>query len=152
VRAQVSISEPSWEVVRVMAPLIFVSLANVLSGLSGTKKINLPMFTVLRRFSILLTLLLERFMLNVHASERVQLSVFLMIFGAFIAAIYDLAFNLEGYLVIFLNNIFTALTGVITKRTVNNASVTRMSVLFHSSWVRYGPRTHMGTYIQGAHK
>ena len=37
--------------------------------------------------------------------------------GAFVAALGDLSFNALGYIVIFFNDLFTALNGVILKRT-----------------------------------
>lgn len=43
---KVQVTPLSWVVLRVMAPLILISLVNVLSGLGGTQKLNLPMFTV----------------------------------------------------------------------------------------------------------
>lgn len=43
---KVQVTPLSWEVLRVMTPLILISLVNVLSGLGGTQKLNLPMFTV----------------------------------------------------------------------------------------------------------
>ncbi|KAE9546602.1 hypothetical protein FO519_010186 [Halicephalobus sp. NKZ332] len=65
-------------------PLFFV--VNLVSGLGGTQKISLPMFTVLTRLSIFLTMVLEFFILGVNPSLPVKISVFLMIFGAFVAA------------------------------------------------------------------
>ena len=53
---KVQITELNVDVLRIMSPLVLISLANVISGLGGTQKINLPMFTVLRRFSIFLTM------------------------------------------------------------------------------------------------
>ena len=56
-------------------------------------------------------------MLNSEPSKTVQLSVGLMLGGAAVAALGDLSFNLIGYIVIFFNDLFTALNGVILKRT-----------------------------------
>ena len=49
----------------------------------------------------------------------IQISVFLMIFGALVAAFNDLAFNLPGYTYILLNDVFTAGNGVVTKKKLN---------------------------------
>ncbi|KAI6242153.1 TPT domain-containing protein [Aphelenchoides fujianensis] len=89
-------------------PLPIFYLLNLISGLGGTQKLNLPMFTVLRRISILLTMVFEFFLLKMQFPFAIKVSVFLMIFGSFIAAIYDLTFDAYGYTLIMINNICTA--------------------------------------------
>lgn len=132
---KVQVTPLSWEVLRVIAPLIAISLVNVLAGLGGTQRLNLPMFTVLRRFSILLTMLFEAYAFRTSPSRAVRWSVFLMIFGALVAALSDLAFDLEGYAMIAVSNVFTALNGVVMKRTlVACPAINKMGVLFHNSW------------------
>ncbi|KAM4802778.1 nucleotide sugar transporter SLC35D2 isoform X2 [Urocitellus parryii] len=100
-------------------PLPLLYVGNHLSGLSGTSKLSLPMFTVLRKFTIPLTLLLETVVLGKQYSLGIVASVFAIILGAFIAAGSDLAFNLEGYAIVFLNDIFTAANGVYTKQKMD---------------------------------
>eukprot|EP00126_Sphaerothecum_destruens_P009062 Sdes_comp20421_c0_seq1m14481 len=107
---------PSTKVLRAIFPLPLIFMANTLSGLGGTQSLNIPMFTVLRRFSILFTMIAEGVILGNVASRPVQFSIGLMIFGAAVAASNDLSFDFMGYLLIFVNNIFTALNGVVLKK------------------------------------
>uniref|UniRef100_A0AC34GQM0 Sugar phosphate transporter domain-containing protein n=1 Tax=Panagrolaimus sp. ES5 TaxID=591445 RepID=A0AC34GQM0_9BILA len=112
-------------------PLFFV--LNLVSGLGGTQKINLPMFTVLRRFSILLTMIFEYFILRVQPPFAVKVSVFLMIFGSFVAAIYDLSFDGYGYTLIMINNVFTAANGVFVKKTLQAKELGKWGLLYYNS-------------------
>ncbi len=131
---RVHITPFSPEVLRVMAPLASIGLANVVCGLGGTQKISLPMFTVLRRFTIPMTMGLEWVLLGVVASAQVQLSVFLMVLGAFVAALSDLSFDAVGYTLILFNNVFTSLNGVVMKRTLTaSPSLSKFAVLYYNS-------------------
>jgi len=132
-RGRVDIPELSSNVLRCLWPLALVGSLNVLCGLGGTQKISLPMFTVLRRFSIPMTMGLEWLLLGVAASRSVQFSVFLMVFGAVLAGLADMSFDPVGYLFIFGNNIFTALNGVIMKRTLTSSNISKMAVLYYNS-------------------
>lgn len=106
-----------------MFPLPLLYLLNLLSGLGGTKLISLPMFTLLRRFSILLTMLAEKYLLGVQPEVVVQVSVAMMLGGALVAAADDLAFNFNGYFFILLNDIFTAAQGVYLKKRLSDSRV-----------------------------
>lgn len=75
----------------------------------------------------------EAYVFGTKPSKEVKFSVFLMIFGAFVAAISDLAFDLEGYVMIFISDIFTALNGVVMRKTLVNSQVNKMGVLFYNS-------------------
>lgn len=65
-------------------PLFY--LGNLVLGLSGTQKISLPMFTVLRRFGILMTVVAEYYVLNISQTRIVMATVWAMIAGAIIAS------------------------------------------------------------------
>ena len=60
------------------------------------------MFTVLRRFSILMTMILEFYILGTRPKRLIVLAVFVMIFGAIVAAANDLGNPVKDLFV--LNN------------------------------------------------
>lgn len=119
--------------IKSILPLSTCYLLNILTGLSATQNLSLPMMVLLRRASILMTMLLEKWMLNSQPSKTVQLSVGLMLGGALVAALGDLSFNLTGYIVIFFNDLFTALNGVILKKTSEEYKKSKMTVLYLNS-------------------
>lgn len=121
--------------IKSILPLSACYLLNILTGLSATQNLSLPMMVLLRRASILMTMVLEKAMLNIQPSNTVQLSVGLMLGGALVAALGDLSFNALGYIVIFFNDLFTALNGVLLKRTSEGykKSSSSMTVLYLNS-------------------
>lgn len=56
-------------------PLPFFHFGNMASGLGGTQALSLPMFTAIRRFAILITMILEYKILKIKPSVAVQVSV-----------------------------------------------------------------------------
>lgn len=84
----------TWNGVKSILPLSTCYLLNILTGLSATQNLSLPMMVLLRRASILMTMLLEKWMLNSNPSKTVQISVGLMLAGAMVAALGDLSCKL----------------------------------------------------------
>ncbi|XP_066567323.1 nucleotide sugar transporter SLC35D2 isoform X2 [Amia ocellicauda] len=92
-------------------PLPLLYVGNHVTGLASTKKLSLPMFTVLRKFTILMTMILESRLLS-----------------------SDLAFDFEGYIFIFLNDLFTAASGVYTKKKLDSSEgLGKYGVLFYNA-------------------
>lgn len=114
-------------------PLPIIYIGNMLFGLGGTKELSLPMFTQLRRFSILMTMIAELYVLGIKPSFSVQFSVYTMILGAIIAASNDIAFNLQGYIYVLLNDFFTATNGVFMKKKLNSKELGKYGLMFYNS-------------------
>ncbi|CAF4113386.1 unnamed protein product [Rotaria sp. Silwood2] len=120
-------------------PLPLLFFGNLLFGLAGTQAVSLPMFTVLRRFSIWLTMIGEQLILRQTQSLLAQASVYLMLIGAMIAASDDLSFNWFGYIFLIGNNICTAAQGIVVKQKLVNKEFNQYALLFYNSFIVLGP-------------
>lgn len=131
---QIDIPLISTDIAKEVLPVSLMFLGNVASGLGSTQALNLPMFTALRRFSILMTMIGEYLVLSTVPTKTVLLSVALMVGGAIIAALFDLTFNPWGYFYILLNDVFTALNGVYLKKASLSNKCNKIAVLFYNSF------------------
>ncbi|XP_010496777.2 PREDICTED: putative UDP-sugar transporter DDB_G0278631 [Camelina sativa] len=89
-------------------PLAFTYLFYMLVTMESVRNINVPMYTTLRRTTILFTMIMEYFLTGQKHSASIIFSVGIIILGAIIAGIRDLSFDGYGYGLVFTANICTA--------------------------------------------
>lgn len=115
--------------------ICILNVLNVWSGISSAGLLNIAMFTALRRFAILLTMIGQHCVLAVPIKRNVFVCVLLMILGSFVAAIHDLSFDMTSYGYVMFNNVMTAASNVQKKRTFS-LGWSKTSVLFWSAMFR----------------
>ncbi|CAF2032973.1 unnamed protein product [Rotaria magnacalcarata] len=142
----------SENVIKKIMPLPLLFFGNLLFGLAGTQAVSLPMFTVLRRFSIWLTMIGEQIILMQSQSLIAQVSVYIMLIGAMIAASDDLSFSWFGYGFLIINNLCTAAQGIIIKQKLINKEFNQYGLLFYNSLVVLGPALVLAAYTDDLDK
>jgi len=129
---------------------------NVVSGLVSTGGLSVPMFIALRRFSLLITLILEKTVYSKKHDFTTNVTTFVMLLGAVLAACTDLTFNAIGYSAIFFNDVFTALYLVLVKNIKGIKDISTVGLIFYNSalslplllvgFVMSGELGRLGTY------
>lgn len=125
----ITFPDPTWTSIRTVFPLPIVYVGNAVFGLSGTKALSLPMFTVLRRTNMIITMGLESWLLGTQYSFKLKMSIAVILMGSVIATVWDMQLDILGYSTTLLNNICTSVNGVTIKMKLKKDSVWELMYL-----------------------
>ncbi|XP_077223128.1 UDP-N-acetylglucosamine transporter UGNT1-like [Tasmannia lanceolata] len=90
-------------------PIAASYLLYMLVSMESVRGVNVPMYTTLRRTTVVFTMLAEYLLTGQRYTYSVVGSVGLIVFGAFVAGSRDLSYDSYGYVVVFISNITTAI-------------------------------------------
>jgi len=111
-----------------------LNAANMLLGVSASNRMNIAMFSALRRVSVLMTLVAQWYFSNKTFSFPVVASVNLMVVGSLLAVVHDKTFELEGYLLVTSNNVLTVASQMASKSALDNG-IQKEGLIFYSEAV-----------------
>ena len=116
-------------------PLAAIFLFYVVISLSALGAVNIPMFTALRRTTILLVLLGEYLALSRLPSRSTVIATVIMTVGAIIAAVKDLTYDPVSYMLVALTNISTAGYTVAIARVKKTTNLSVFGLLYYNTLI-----------------
>lgn len=96
-------------ILRETSPLSIAYLFYMVVGMASIRGVSVPMYTTLRRTTVLFTMIMEYFLVGQRHTNPVIASVAIIVFGVIIAGSRDFSFELGGYALVFLSNLTTAI-------------------------------------------
>ena len=97
-----------WRIVQIWWPLNLIFVGMIISGFYSLKTLQIPMVTLLKNLTNLLSILGDLFFYGKRYTVGVWASLALMTLSAAVGAVTDLQFDLVGYLWMSINCISTA--------------------------------------------
>ena len=131
----VSYPEVCTDSVKKVMPLPFLHLCNLILGLGSTQTLSIPMFTVLRRFTVLFVMIGEVWVLGKSFNKTTCATVFAMLFGVIVASVGDLAFDIYGYIMVLSNNLVSAAYFLYVKKINDNNFLGKFGMMYYNSLI-----------------
>ncbi|CAI0416641.1 unnamed protein product [Linum tenue] len=129
-------------------PLSIAYLLYMLVTMESVRGVNVPMYTTLRRTTVVFTMIMEYFLAGQRYTSPIVGSVGLIVFGAVIAGARDLSFDFYGYAIVFLANITTAIYLATISRIGKSTGLNSFGLMWCNG-VICGPVLLFWTFIRG---
>ncbi|RAL52824.1 hypothetical protein DM860_007592 [Cuscuta australis] len=129
-------------------PLAVAYLLYMLVTMESVRGVNVPMYTTLRRTTVVFTMMVEYILAKQRYTRAIVGSVALIVFGAFVAGARDLSFDLYGYFVVFLANITTAIYLATIARIGKSSGLNSFGLMWCNGIV-CGPFLLVWTLVKG---
>ncbi|XP_028792793.1 UDP-N-acetylglucosamine transporter UGNT1 [Neltuma alba] len=138
----------SLKTLRHTLPLAGTYLFYMIVTMESVRGVNVPMYTTLRRTTVVFTMLMEYILAGQRYTSSVVFSVGLIVFGAFIAGARDLSFDAYGYAVVFMSNISTAIYLATIARVGKTSGLNSFGLMWCNGII-CGPVLLIWTFIRG---
>ncbi|CAL9161392.1 unnamed protein product [Musa hybrid cultivar] len=130
-------------------PLSIAYLLYMLATMESVRGVNVPMYTTLRRTTVMFTMIVEYLLTRQKYTHPVVGSVALIVLGAFVAGARDLSFDAYGYGMVFIANMTTAIYLATINRVGRKSSGLNSFGLMWCNGIVCGPILLFWTYIRG---
>ncbi|KAL8129589.1 hypothetical protein V2J09_018744 [Rumex salicifolius] len=129
-------------------PLALSYLLYMLVSMESVRGINVPMYTTLRRTTVVITMAVEFLLTGQKYSRYIVASVAVIIVGAFVAGARDLSFDAYSYSIVLLSNLCTAVYLASIARIGKSSGLNSFGLMWCNG-VLCGPVLLMWTCIKG---
>ncbi|KAK7377220.1 hypothetical protein VNO80_02642 [Phaseolus coccineus] len=129
-------------------PLSGAYLFYMLVTMESVRGVNVPMYTTLRRTTVVFTMLVEFALVGQRYTPPVISSVGLIVFGAFVAGARDFSFDAYGYAVVFMSNIATAIYLATISRIGKTSGLNSFGLMWCNGII-CGPVLLIWTFVRG---
>ncbi|KAI4316336.1 hypothetical protein L6164_024324 [Bauhinia variegata] len=138
----------SLKTLRHTSPLAGTYLLYMIVTMESVRGVNVPMYTTLRRTTVVFTMIVEYILVGQRYTSSVIFSVGLIVFGAFTAGARDLSFDSYGYAVVFMSNITTAIYLATISRIGKTSGLNSFGLMWCNG-IMCGPVLFIWTLLRG---
>ena len=121
-----------WDKIKKVAPLSIIFISYVVISLAALSGVNLPMFSALRRTTIVFVMVVEYWLQKKIPSQGVRLAAGIMVAGAILASLRDFTFDLKSYVLLFITNLVSSLYTVNISKIRMETGLSSFSLLYYN--------------------